>query len=86
MAGPMNADKAQVRQMLRDIEAAYMVARREQRQQAFEAERALAQKYADEMNRRAAQYGHTANARPSVSQGGAPIGWTRGFMIASTAR
>lgn len=84
MAGPMKADKAQVRQVLRDVESAYMAKRRELRQQAYEAERALAAQYAAEMNQRAAQYGYTANARAVGSQGGQPIGWTRGFMVETT--
>lgn len=86
MSGPMTADRAQVRQMLRDIERSYMMKRAELRQQALDAERALAQQYADEMNRRAAQYGVSANAKAIGSQGGQPIGWTRGFMVESRIR
>ena len=78
MAGPMKADKAQVRQMARDIERAYMLERSAARGRAFDAEKAIAQKFADEINRRAAEYGYTANARPMRSQGG---GWSMGWMV-----
>lgn len=81
MAGPMKAEKAQVQQMLKDIRRAYMMKRAELRQQAYNAERELAARYAAEMNRRAAEYGYTTNIQPIGSQGGNPIGWTRGFMV-----
>jgi len=75
------ASKAQVRQMVRDIEQSYRTKRAEERNKAFESERVLAQKFADEINRRAAQYGYAANARPVASQGG---GWLRGWTVQST--
>lgn len=81
MAGPMTANRGQVQTMLKDIERAYMMKRRELRQQAYEAERALAQQFAEEGRRRASQYGMSVDGRAVASQGGAPIGWTKGFAV-----
>lgn len=53
----LKATKEQVKQMLKDMDASFMRERNAKRVQALEAETALAQKYADDMKRRAAQYG-----------------------------
>jgi hypothetical protein len=74
----LKATKEQVKQMLKDMEASFMRERNAARVKALEAEGALAQKYADEMKRRAAQYGYVIEASVTFSQGGNPVGWTRG--------
>lgn len=74
----LKATKEQVKQMLKDMDASFMRERNALRVKAFEAEGALAQKYADDMKRRAAQYGYVIEAGVTFSQGGNPIGWSRG--------
>jgi hypothetical protein len=79
MAGPsMEASKAQVRQLLKDLDSSFMRDRNALRARALEEEGNLARKYADEMKRRAAEYGVSVETGVTFTQGGNPQGWTRG--------